>query len=63
MAAADPGIRQRTVTNHNLDEIAWRVVPNEEPTSLAYFMADYVGHLEHHVRQILGEGWSPSPEG
>lgn len=37
---------------HNLDRIAWKTVPAEETATLAYFMADYVGHLEHHLRQI-----------
>ena len=40
---------------HNLDAIAWRAVPAGEPTTLAYFMRDYVGHLEHHLRQVLGD--------
>lgn len=38
---------------HNLDTIAWRTVPEDTPTTLEYFMRDYVGHLEHHLRQIL----------
>jgi hypothetical protein len=42
---------------HNLDEIAWKTVPAQEPATLDYFMRDYVGHLKHHVRQILGSGW------
>lgn len=37
---------------HNLDRIAWEVVPRSEPASLGYFMRDYLGHLKHHLRQI-----------
>jgi hypothetical protein len=37
---------------HNLDEIAWKTVPKDQPTTLEYFMADYVGHLKHHLRQV-----------
>ncbi len=37
---------------HNLHQIAWRRVPPEEPTTLGYFMNDYVGHLRHHLTQI-----------
>lgn len=37
---------------HNLHEIAWRAVPADRPATLDYFMADYVGHLRHHLRQI-----------
>lgn len=46
--------RARFRTTHNLDQIAWRTVPADQPASLDYFMADYVGHLKHHLRQILG---------
>ena len=42
---------QRRV-RHNLHEIAWRTVPADQPATLAYFMADYVGHLEHHLNQV-----------
>ena len=41
---------------HNLNVIAWRPVPAEVITTLDYFMEDYVGHLEHHLRQVFGEG-------
>ncbi|MBX7221635.1 MAG: DinB family protein [Blastocatellia bacterium] len=44
-------------TRHNLHEIAWKAVPVEEPTTLGYFMNDYVGHLKNHLRQILGPDW------
>ena len=37
--------------NDNLQEIAWKTPP-DEPT-LAWFMEDYVGHLRHHLSQIL----------
>ncbi|HEU4649175.1 MAG TPA: DinB family protein [Gemmatimonadales bacterium] len=43
-------LRPRPV--HNLDEIAWQPVPRSEPTTLAYFVADYVAHLEHHLAQL-----------
>ena len=49
-------VRQRPRPEHNLDSIAWQTVPSDEPSSLDYFMADYVGHLEHHLKQILGAG-------
>jgi hypothetical protein len=37
---------------HNLDELAWQSVPKDQPTTLEYFMRDYVGHLKHHLSQI-----------
>lgn len=54
MAAAPESLRMRSVDSHNFDEIAWQTVPRDRPTTLDYFMEDYVDHLEHHVRQVLG---------
>ena len=44
--------RIRSRARHNLDEIAWKPVPRDEPATLDYFMRDYVGHLKHHLAQI-----------
>ncbi|HEV7388008.1 MAG TPA: DinB family protein [Gemmatimonadaceae bacterium] len=49
-APYDERVRKRAL--HNLDEIAWRPVPRDEPVTLDYFMSDYVGHLKHHLAQI-----------
>lgn len=38
---------------HNLDRLAWQPVSATEPTTLEYFMRDYLGHLKHHLRQAL----------
>jgi hypothetical protein len=46
--------RQRPHTKHNFDQIAWKPIAKTEPATLDYFMADYVGHLRHHLAQILG---------
>ncbi len=45
-------IALRTQTEHNLDEIAWEIVPHGEPVTLEYMMRDYIGHLKYHLRQI-----------
>jgi hypothetical protein len=45
-------LAERPRRKHNLHELAWQTVPADSPATLAYFMADYVGHLEHHLRQI-----------
>lgn len=37
---------------HALHRIAWQKPPQQEPITIAWFFADYVGHLEHHLRQI-----------
>lgn len=57
MALVPDPVRTRVHTRHNLDDIAWRTVASGEPTTLDYLMSDYVDHLTHHLRQILGAGW------
>ena len=47
---ADVRLRERR--EHNLDQIAWQPVPRAHPVTLDYFMADYVAHLHHHLRQV-----------
>lgn len=42
-------------TLHNLDEIAWQPVAKSEPVTLAYFINDYTGHMQHHLKQIIAE--------
>jgi hypothetical protein len=49
-----PQILTRTRTEHNLDQIALVPVSRYEPTTLEYLIRDYVGHIKHHLRQILG---------
>jgi hypothetical protein len=41
-------------TDHSLHRIAWKTVPVDEPVTLEYFMRDYIGHLENHLKQIFG---------
>jgi hypothetical protein len=55
MAAVPPEIRLREHRKHNLHQIGWQIVAEDEPATLDYLMSDYVGHLKHHLRQILGE--------
>jgi hypothetical protein len=57
MTAVPEPVRERARSRHNLDEIAWQTVAREQSTTLNYLMGDYVGHLKHHLRQILGDGW------
>lgn len=45
--------RERQRARHNLDVLAWKMIPREEPATLDYFMADYVGHFKHHLNQIV----------
>jgi DinB superfamily len=39
---------------HNLNELAWKAVDPNKPTTLEYFVRDYVGHMRHHLDQIFG---------
>jgi hypothetical protein len=52
-------IPEQTLTQtrslHNLDSIAWETVDRKQQTTLEYFVRDYVGHLRHHLAQILAE--------
>jgi len=57
MTAVPASERDRPRARHNLHEIGWRTVPAHEPATLGDLMADYVEHLEHHLRQILGPDW------
>ena len=37
---------------HALHRIAWRLVSEDKPATLRYFVDDYVGHLRHHLRSL-----------
>lgn len=52
MEAMPDATRLRVHTRHNLHQRAWTIVPEGQPTTLDYFMRDYVGHLHHHLRQL-----------
>ena len=53
METADTNALTKPRPRHNLDRLAWQAVSAAEPTTLEYFMRDYVGHLKHHLRQAL----------
>jgi ribosomal protein S18 acetylase RimI-like enzyme len=53
VAALPDDALTRPRPRHNLDQIAWKPVPAAEPATLAYFIHDYIGHMENHVRQVL----------
>lgn len=58
MSAIPEDVRLRVHARHNLDELAMRAPQGAGQATLDYFMSDYVDHLEHHVRQILGSAWT-----
>jgi hypothetical protein len=53
MESADEEALERPRARHNLHQLGWRPIPESAPATLAWFMRDYVGHLEHHLRQIF----------
>ena len=54
VSVMDEDALTRKRSPHNLDKIAFTAVPKETPTTLEYFIRDYVDHLKHHLRQIFG---------
>jgi hypothetical protein len=59
MEGVPESVRLTPRTRHNLDQMAWQPVPRNQPATLDYFMADYVGHLKHHLQQIDAIGRVP----
>ncbi len=45
-------VRSKERSSHNLHQIAFYTVQENEPTTLDYFMQDYVVHLKHHLGQV-----------
>ena len=39
---------------HNLHEIGFQPLPDGTPATLGFLMRDYVAHIEHHLKQVLG---------
>jgi len=46
-------VLEKTVTNHNYDQIAWKELSKSEPATLEYLIDDYIGHMKHHLNQIF----------
>jgi hypothetical protein len=53
MSSIPRDIRTRLTIRHNLDQITFNHLPDDEPATLEYLMNDYVDHLEHHLAQVL----------
>jgi hypothetical protein len=53
MENSPESVRNSPRAKHNLDKLAWRPVPSDQPATLDYFMNDYVDHLKHHLAQIF----------
>ena len=38
---------------HSLDQIAWKYVEKDQPTSIEYVFTDYIGHMKSQLDQIF----------
>ena len=52
MYITEEDIRIKARSKHNPHKIAFNTVPEDQATTLGYFMEDYVLHLRHHLGQI-----------
>ena len=50
-----PDTLSKSRQKHSLDQIAFDLVPQDQPATLEYLIRDYVVHLRHHLNQIFGE--------
>jgi hypothetical protein len=51
MAQIPEEVRLMPHARHNLHQVAWKRIGEDEPATLDYFMRDYIEHLKHHLRQ------------
>jgi len=54
MEAVPDQVRLQPRVRHNFHQIGFADVSAGEPSTLDHLMRDYVDHVEHHLRQILG---------
>jgi len=45
---------KKMTSDHNFDKICMRPLEKGMPSSLAYLIEDYIFHLKHHLKQIIG---------
>jgi hypothetical protein len=53
IAAIPEATLMRARIRHNLDQIALHPVARHDPTTLDYFVRDYLVHMKHHLDQIF----------
>jgi DinB superfamily len=56
MERVPEAVRLRVRHRHNLHQLAFQAVPEDQPTTLEYFMRDYVAHLHLHLTQLRALG-------
>lgn len=45
----------KETTQHNYYRIGFKQIPEGQPATLSYLIEDYIVHMEHHLRQIIGD--------
>jgi DinB superfamily len=53
MEATPSDVKVALRARHNLHQLAWHPIAEDQPATLEYFMRDYVEHLEHHLVQVF----------
>ncbi|MHA7813748.1 MAG: DinB family protein [Phycisphaerales bacterium] len=48
-------VLEKPHSEHRFDEMAFRPVPKDQPSSLGYIIEDYFAHLRYHLDQILSK--------
>ena len=48
----------KETTQHNYYRIGFEQVPEGQPATLEHLIEDYIGHMEHHLAQIIGENYN-----
>jgi hypothetical protein len=46
-------VLEKPHSEHRFEEMAFRPVPNDQPSTLGYIIEDYFAHLRYHLDQIL----------
>lgn len=54
METVDRSMLTREFAAPGIDEKLWKTMADGRTPTLGYFMTDYVVHLKHHLRQVLG---------
>lgn len=48
-------VLEKLHSEHRFDQMAYRPVPKDQPSTLGYIIEDYFAHLRYHLDQILPE--------
>lgn len=52
----NPSLWKKEYKVHSFDEILWKEIPKTTAATPEYFVKDYFGHLDHHLKQIFDIG-------